>query len=77
PQVDGVSAIALDQLHLDSWPSHAPGLHLHGDNLAYVSYTSGSTSQPKGVGNTHAALAERLQWMQASYALDDSDVLML
>ncbi|WP_449434142.1 non-ribosomal peptide synthetase [Pseudomonas putida] len=76
PQVAGVSAIALDQLHLDSWPSHAPGLHLHGDNLAYVIYTSGSTGQPKGVGITHAALAERLQWMQASYALDASDVLM-
>ncbi|MFJ2980802.1 MULTISPECIES: non-ribosomal peptide synthetase [unclassified Pseudomonas] len=76
PQVDGVSAIALDQLHLDSWPSHAPGLHLHGDNLAYVIYTSGSTGQPKGVGNTHAALAERLQWMQTTYALGDSDVLM-
>ncbi|MDU9405875.1 non-ribosomal peptide synthetase [Pseudomonas sp. zfem004] len=76
PQVDGVSAIALDQLHLDSWPSQAPGLHLHGDNLAYVIYTSGSTGQPKGVGNTHAALAERLQWMQQAYALDDSDVLM-
>ncbi|WP_369987355.1 non-ribosomal peptide synthetase [Pseudomonas xanthosomatis] len=76
PQVEGVSAIALDQLHLDSWPSQAPGLHLHGDNLAYVIYTSGSTGQPKGVGNTHAALAERLQWMQHHYALGDSDVLM-
>jgi non-ribosomal peptide synthetase component F len=72
PQVDGVSAIALDQLHLDSWPSQAPGLHLHGDNLAYVIYTSGSTGQPKGVGNTHAALAERLQWMQQAYALGDT-----
>ncbi|AZL74910.1 non-ribosomal peptide synthetase [Pseudomonas oryziphila] len=76
PEVDGVSAIALDQLHLDSWPSQAPGLHLHGDNLAYVIYTSGSTGQPKGVGNTHGALAERLQWMQQAYALDDNDVLM-
>ncbi|MDZ3993046.1 non-ribosomal peptide synthetase [Pseudomonas sp. Teo4] len=76
PQVEGVSAIALDQLHLDSWPSQAPGLHLDGDNLAYVIYTSGSTGQPKGVGNTHAALAERLGWMQATYALNDSDVLM-
>ncbi|MGO2489068.1 MAG: amino acid adenylation domain-containing protein, partial [Pseudomonas taetrolens] len=61
---------------LDTWPSHAPGLHLHGDNLAYVIYTSGSTGQPKGVGNTHAALAERLQWMQATYALQADDVLM-
>ncbi|MBK5007741.1 non-ribosomal peptide synthetase [Pseudomonas sp. S32] len=76
PQVDGVSVIALDQLHLDSWPSQAPGLHLEADNLAYVIYTSGSTGQPKGVGNTHGALAERLKWMQATYGLDDSDVLL-
>ncbi|TFF13345.1 amino acid adenylation domain-containing protein [Pseudomonas sp. BCA14] len=76
PVADDVCVIAMDSLHLDSWPTQAPGLHLHGDNLAYVIYTSGSTGQPKGVGNTHAALAERLQWMQATYALDDTDVLM-
>ncbi|MBK5304814.1 MULTISPECIES: non-ribosomal peptide synthetase [Gammaproteobacteria] len=76
PATDGVSVIAMDALHLENWPSHAPGLHLHGDNLAYVIYTSGSTGQPKGVGNTHAALAERLQWMQATYRLDQTDVLM-
>ncbi|MCB2251007.1 non-ribosomal peptide synthetase [Pseudomonas chlororaphis] len=76
PRAAGVSAIAMDSLKLDNWPSHAPGLHLHGDNLAYVIYTSGSTGQPKGVGNTHAALSERLQWMQDTYRLDASDVLM-
>ncbi len=76
PATDGVSVIAMDALHLENWPSHAPGLHLHGDNLAYVIYTSGSTGQPKGVGNTHAALAERLQWMQTTYRLDQTDVLM-
>ncbi|HEX8592566.1 MAG TPA: non-ribosomal peptide synthetase [Pseudomonas sp.] len=71
-----VTAISLDTLHLDPWPRSAPGLHLHGDNLAYVIYTSGSTGQPKGVGITHSALAERLQWMQATYQLTDADVLM-
>ncbi|WP_460122160.1 non-ribosomal peptide synthetase [Pseudomonas sp. S2_C03] len=76
PAADDVSVIAMDALHLETWPSQAPGLRLHGDNLAYVIYTSGSTGQPKGVGNTHAALAERLQWMQKTYRLDDSDVLM-
>ncbi|WP_223530286.1 non-ribosomal peptide synthetase [Pseudomonas sp. GL-R-19] len=76
PASDGVSVIAMDALHLESWPSHAPGLQLHGDNLAYVIYTSGSTGQPKGVGNTHAALAERLQWMQQTYQLNETDVLM-
>ena len=76
PATEGVCVIAMDSLHLDSWPTQAPGLHLHGDNLAYVIYTSGSTGQPKGVGITHAALAERLQWMQATYQLNDTDVLM-
>ncbi|VVN03344.1 Linear gramicidin synthase subunit B [Pseudomonas fluorescens] len=76
PASAGVSVIAMDALHLESWPSQAPGLHLQGDNLAYVIYTSGSTGQPKGVSNTHAALAERLQWMQNTYQLNDSDVLM-
>ncbi|PRD26217.1 UNVERIFIED_CONTAM: lgrB [Trichonephila clavipes] len=76
PSVAGVTPICLDNLHLDGWPSSAPGLHLHGDNLAYVIYTSGSTGLPKGVGNTHAALAERLQWMQATYALGSDDVLL-
>ncbi|ORC59228.1 non-ribosomal peptide synthetase [Pseudomonas floridensis] len=76
PSAEGVCTVAMDTLNLESWPVSAPGLHLQGDNLAYVIYTSGSTGQPKGVGNTHAALAERLQWMQATYALDDTDVLM-
>ncbi|UNB65885.1 non-ribosomal peptide synthetase [Pseudomonas syringae pv. helianthi] len=76
PSAEGVCTVAMDTLHLDNWPVSAPGLHLHGDNLAYVIYTSGSTGQPKGVGNTHAALSERLQWMQHTYALDESDVLM-
>ncbi|KPY68477.1 alginate biosynthesis transcriptional regulatory protein AlgB [Pseudomonas syringae pv. spinaceae] len=76
PSAEGVCTLAMDMLHLDNWPVSAPGLHLHGDNLAYVIYTSGSTGQPKGVGNTHAALGERLQWMQATYALDETDVLM-
>ncbi|POR61811.1 non-ribosomal peptide synthetase [Pseudomonas syringae] len=76
PSAEGVCTVAMDRLHLDNWPVSAPRLNLHGDNLAYVIYTSGSTGQPKGVGNTHAALAERLQWMQDTYALDESDVLM-
>ena len=76
PSASGVCVIAMDSLHLDSWPTQPPGLRLHGDNLAYVIYTSGSTGQPKGVGNTHAALAERLQWMQATYPLNETDVLL-
>ncbi|MCZ7019115.1 AMP-binding protein, partial [Salmonella enterica] len=44
--------------------------------LAYVIYTSGSTGQPKGAGNRHAALTNRLQWMQEAYGLDVSDSVL-
>jgi len=53
-----------------------PGIVLHGDNLAYVIYTSGSTGQPKGAGNRHSALTNRLCWMQEAYGLDARDSVL-
>ncbi|NNA07928.1 non-ribosomal peptide synthase/polyketide synthase [Pseudomonas lundensis] len=44
--------------------------------LAYVIYTSGSTGRPKGAGNTHAALVNRLCWMQQAYGLDAHDTVL-
>jgi len=45
-------------------------------NLAYVIHTSGSTGRPKGAMNTHAAVANRLLWMQEAYGLDESDTVL-
>jgi amino acid adenylation domain-containing protein/non-ribosomal peptide synthase protein (TIGR01720 family) len=42
-------------------------------NPAYVIYTSGSTGRPKGVAVSHAALVNRLLWMQAEYGLTSDD----
>ncbi len=47
-----------------------------GDNLVYVIYTSGSTGQPKGAMNTHAAIRNRLLWMQQAYCLTETDRVM-
>ncbi|MEU5259418.1 amino acid adenylation domain-containing protein [Amycolatopsis sp. NPDC021455] len=45
----------------------------HGDSAAYVLYTSGSTGRPKGVVVSHAALANRVLWMQGTYRLSTAD----
>ena len=43
------------------------------ENLAYMIYTSGSTGTPKGAMTTHAAIVNRLLWMQQAYGLTESD----
>jgi amino acid adenylation domain-containing protein len=50
-------------------PAHLADPH----NVAYVLYTSGSTGKPKGVLNIHAAIVNRLLWMQDAYRLTDED----
>jgi amino acid adenylation domain-containing protein len=50
-----------------------PACEVASDNLAYVIYTSGSTGKPKGAMNTHAAIYNRLRWMQEAYQLGTDD----
>ncbi|MEU0530190.1 amino acid adenylation domain-containing protein [Amycolatopsis tolypomycina] len=50
-----------------------PEARPHGGNAAYVLYTSGSTGRPKGVVVSHAALANRVLWMQGTYGLSAGD----
>ncbi len=51
-------------------------LPVAGQGMAYMIYTSGSTGQPKGVMNSHAAILNRILWMQEAYPLDESDVVL-
>ncbi|MEU5843665.1 non-ribosomal peptide synthase/polyketide synthase [Rhodococcus sp. NPDC047139] len=44
-----------------------------GAHLAYVIFTSGSTGRPKGVAVPHAAIVNRLRWMQHTYPLSNTD----
>ncbi|SES38167.1 amino acid adenylation domain-containing protein, partial [Lentzea xinjiangensis] len=50
-----------------------PVPELSPDSPAYVIYTSGSTGKPKGVVVSHAAIVNRLAWMQAEYGLGADD----
>jgi len=74
---DGVQVITLDQPGLlDRYSDSRPNVSVDPLNLAYVIYTSGSTGKPKGAGNSHAALVNRLCWMQEAYAIDASDSVL-
>ncbi len=46
-----------------------------GEDICYVIYTSGSTGKPKGVKVSHAAIANRLCWMEDKYPLEGGVIL--
>ncbi|WP_176516653.1 non-ribosomal peptide synthetase [Pseudomonas faucium] len=75
PLPAGLPVLLLDTAQT-AQPEHDPQLPSTPEQLAYVIYTSGSTGRPKGAGNSHQALANRLQWMQAAYKLDASDTVL-
>jgi amino acid adenylation domain-containing protein len=59
---------------LTSWDGPAGRIQgpVNGDGAAYVMYTSGSTGRPKGVVVSHKAIANRVQWMRATFDLPAS-----
>ncbi|WP_211272092.1 non-ribosomal peptide synthetase, partial [Micromonospora rosaria] len=67
----GIPVIAVDKAPLADGPTtvtpHATA------NPAYMIYTSGSTGQPKGAIVSHAAIVNRLLWMQDRHPLDPTD----
>ncbi|MGV9928880.1 non-ribosomal peptide synthase/polyketide synthase, partial [Nocardia rhamnosiphila] len=81
PEGTGVPVLALDTLELSGYADapvtdadrRAP---LRPSNTAYVIFTSGSTGRPKGVAVSHAAIVNRLVWMQSEYGLTASDVVL-
>ncbi len=76
PEMDGLQLVRLDT----DWPAIAqhspdhPSTNLPTpDALAYVIYTSGSTGAPKGVGITHAGLANYVQAAADMFGLGPAD----
>ncbi|WP_255342603.1 non-ribosomal peptide synthase/polyketide synthase [Nocardia sp. CNY236] len=80
-EVDTARQVRLDRLDLTGystdplttrdrlgWP--------RADHTAYVIFTSGSTGRPKGVAVSHAAIVNRLAWMQADHPLSAQDVVL-
>ncbi|MET0497203.1 MAG: amino acid adenylation domain-containing protein [Steroidobacteraceae bacterium] len=73
---DGATMLALDEVDISAECDSNPALVLHPEHLAYVIYTSGSTGRPKGAANRHAALSNRLAWMQEAYELGAHETVL-
>ncbi|WP_166220679.1 non-ribosomal peptide synthetase [Pseudomonas atagonensis] len=72
-----VPVVNLDQNLWQSLPADNLQIPaLTPQHTAYVIYTSGSTGQPKGVVNEHAAVVNRLLWMQDAYQLSAADSVL-
>ncbi len=71
PGIDGVEEVEIESLLSEATPE--PETTPGPDGLAYVIYTSGSTGRPKGVAVSHAAILNRLLWMQREYPLHAFD----
>jgi amino acid adenylation domain-containing protein len=53
-----------------------PDCKVTAGNLAYMIYTSGSTGKPKGAMTSHAAICNRLLWMQDAFELNATDTVL-
>ncbi|UYP17253.1 non-ribosomal peptide synthase/polyketide synthase [Rhodococcus sp. Z13] len=76
----GPEVLLVDRLDLDAESATALTADERPDpagaHPAYVIYTSGSTGRPKGVVVPHAAIVNRLAWMQETYPLTAADTVV-
>ncbi len=66
--------IAVDASEPGDVPVHLPQAPAEG--LAFLQYTSGSTTEPRGVQVTHANLMAHARWMRDALAQDADDVFV-
>jgi non-ribosomal peptide synthetase component F len=66
-------ALAEQHDFLGEYPVSTPTVDVGPDDLAYVSFTSGTAGRPKGVAGRHGPLTHFLPWLEKTFALGETD----
>ncbi|OBR47788.1 non-ribosomal peptide synthetase [Paraburkholderia tropica] len=74
PALGDIQVVASDAIALEGAPFE-PG-EISEDDLAFLQYTSGSTSQPKGVQVTHGNLFANEVVIRESFGIGDADTVV-
>jgi amino acid adenylation domain-containing protein len=66
-------SVAVREKVLAEYPVTSPNIEVEPDDLAYLSFTSGSTGIPKAVLGRHGPLSHFLPWQETRFELDAGD----
>lgn len=75
-EMQGIPWVATETLSIES-AAHWQPPALHAGSIAFLQYTSGSTSQPKGVIVTHANLLANHEMLRHAFAQDASSTIVV
>ncbi|MFI5825022.1 fatty acyl-AMP ligase [Streptomyces rishiriensis] len=73
PQTAALGVVRTDQVPGDRCDDWVPP-HLRPEAVAYLQYTSGSTSDPRGVQITHGNIAQAVAQVRTAFQVDSSSV---
>ncbi len=82
-ELPGCVSLELPPWHLGApealaaLPTTDPAVAVGPDDLAYISFTSGSTGVPKGILGRHGPLSHFLPWQCAEFGLTEADRISL
>ncbi|HEY6806350.1 MAG TPA: amino acid adenylation domain-containing protein [Pyrinomonadaceae bacterium] len=72
-----IRPVASERGLLNEYPATDPQIEVGPDDLAYLSFTSGTTGLPKAILGRHGPLTHFLPWLKDEFGLDEATVFTM